>query len=65
MAAENPNWICPNVDDEPFLAVALAASADYLVTGNLADYPPDKRRGRAVVSPAMFMEHWRKLQDED
>ena len=55
----------PDADDEPFLAVALAASVDFLVTGNLADYPPDKRRGCAVVSPAAFMEHWRKLQRED
>ena len=55
----------PDVDDEPFLAVALAASVDFLVTGNLADYPPDKRRGCTVVSPAVFMEHWRKSQDED
>lgn len=55
----------PDVDDEPFLAVALAAPADFLVTGNLADYPPDKRRGCAVVSPATFMEHWRKSQQED
>jgi putative PIN family toxin of toxin-antitoxin system len=55
----------PDADDEPFLAVALAASADFLVTGNLSDYPPDKRRGCAVISPAAFMEHWRKLQDED
>ena len=55
----------PAEDDEPFLAVALAASAGFLVTGNVADYPPAKRRGCAVVSPAVFMEHWRKLQDED
>lgn len=55
----------PDADDEPFLAIALAASADFLVTGNLSDYPPDKRRGCAVVSPAAFMEHWRKLHDED
>jgi putative PIN family toxin of toxin-antitoxin system len=55
----------PDPDDEPFLAVALSASADFLVTGNLADYPPGKRRGCAVVSPAAFMEHWRKAQSED
>ena len=55
----------PDADDEPFLAVALAASVDFLVTGNLADYPPNKRRGCAVISPAVFMEHWRKLQHED
>ncbi len=55
----------PDADDEPFLAVALAASVDFLVTGNSADYPTGKRRGCAVVSPAVFMEHWRKLQNEN
>ena len=64
-ASEESNLNLPDTDDETFLAVALAASADFLVTGNLADYPPNKRRGCAVVSPAAFMEHWRKLQDED
>ena len=64
-ASEESNLNLPDADDEPFLAVALAASVDFLVTGNLADYPPDKRRGCAVVSPAAFMEHWRKLQGED
>ena len=48
----------PDPDDEPFLAVALAGEADYLVTGNLADYPEEKRRGRAVVSPVEFMRIW-------
>jgi len=64
-ASEHSDLDLPDPDDEPFLAVALAASADFLVTGNLADYPPDKRRGCVVVSPAVFMEHWRKLQPED
>ena len=50
----------PDPDDEPFLAAALAAKADFLVTGNLSDYPPGKRRGCSVVSPAEFMEVWRK-----
>ena len=59
------NLDLPDVDDEPFLAVALAAAVDFLATGNLSDYPPDKRRGCVVVSPAAFMEHWRKLQHED
>ena len=64
-ASEYAGLDLPDADDEPFLAVALAASADFLVTGNLSDYPPGKRRGCAVVSPAAFMEHWRKLQIED
>jgi len=62
-ASEQPDLDLPDPDDEPFLAVALAAAADYLVTGNLSDYPPDKRRGCVVVSPAAFMEHWRKSQE--
>lgn len=49
----------PDPDDEPFLAVALAASADVLITGNLADYPKPKCRGCAVVNPAEFMERWK------
>jgi len=64
-ASERSDLDLPDPDDERFLAVALAASADFLVTGNLSDYPPDKRRGCTVVSPAVFMEHWRKLQPED
>jgi putative PIN family toxin of toxin-antitoxin system len=63
-ASGEANLHLPDADDEPFLAVALAASADFLVTGNLSDYPPDKRRGCAIVSPGTFMEHWRKLHEE-
>jgi predicted nucleic acid-binding protein len=52
----------PDPDDEAFLSVALAASADYLVTGNLADYPLEKRRGCMVVSPAEFLSIWKKFE---
>ncbi len=61
-AAGQQNLHLPDVDDEAFLAVALAGAADFLVTGNLADYPPDQRRGCAVVSPAKFMEHWHEFK---
>lgn len=54
----------PDIDDEPFLAAALAASADFLITGNLKHYPPDKRRGCAVISPADFMSAWRELHPD-
>jgi predicted nucleic acid-binding protein len=50
----------PDPDDEPFLGVALAGQVDYLVTGNLSDYPAECRRECAAVSPAQFMETWRK-----
>ena len=59
-ASEESNLDLPDLDDVPFLALALAASADFLVTGNLADYPPDKRRGCNVISPAAFMMEWQR-----
>ena len=57
-ASGESNLDLPDPDDEPFLEVALAASADFLVTGNLADFPPDKRQGCPVISPAEFMKEW-------
>lgn len=50
----------PDIDDEPFLEVALGAKAQYLVTGNLKHYPIKKRESIPVVSPAEFLEIYRK-----
>jgi len=50
----------PDPDDEPFLAVALAGGAEYLITGNQAHCPPSLREGVAVVSPAGFLEAYRR-----
>ena len=46
----------PDPDDEPFLAVALAARARCLVTGNLRDFPTDRRQGVLVLSPRQFLD---------
>lgn len=46
----------PDSDDEAFLEVALAAQAEFLVTGNLRDYPPSARQGVRVVSPRDFLD---------
>jgi putative PIN family toxin of toxin-antitoxin system len=46
----------PDPDDETFLEVALAAHADFLVTGNLRHFPSRLRQGVAVVSPREFIE---------
>ncbi|MFP4141313.1 MAG: putative toxin-antitoxin system toxin component, PIN family [Planctomycetota bacterium] len=45
----------PDPSDAPFLEVAQAGSADYLITGNLRHFPKSKRRGMAVVSPAELL----------
>ena len=46
----------PDAADEPFLEVAVAARAEYLVTGNSAHYPPEFRTGVRVVSPREFID---------
>lgn len=45
----------PDPDDEPFLEIAVSGSADYLVTGNAAHFPPELCQGVHVVSPADFL----------
>lgn len=50
----------PDPDDEPFLEVALGGEAQHLITGNLKHYPTKKREGMLVVSPAEFLEIYRK-----
>ena len=56
VAAKSLKQRLPDPDDEVFLAVALAGSAKYLVTGNLKHYPKEKRQGISVVSPKEFLE---------
>ncbi len=43
-------------DDEPFLEVAVASLADYLVTGNIRHFPASARQGVTVVSPRQFID---------
>jgi putative PIN family toxin of toxin-antitoxin system len=49
----------PDRDDEPFLEVARAAGAAFLITGNLKHYPPERRQGMTVVSPREFLDCFR------
>lgn len=46
----------PDIDDLPFLEVAVAGQADALVTGNKKDLPPDRRQGVKVLTPAEFLD---------
>ncbi|MCK5594916.1 putative toxin-antitoxin system toxin component, PIN family [bacterium] len=50
----------PDADDEPFLEVALAEKASYLITGNLIHYPVESCQKIKVVSPAKFVDVYRK-----
>jgi putative PIN family toxin of toxin-antitoxin system len=50
----------PDPDDHPFLEVALACQVACLVTGNLVHFPPKRRQGVKVLSPAEFLTFYRK-----
>ena len=53
----------PDADDEPFLEVAVAARAEYVVPGNSAGFPPECRAGVGVVSPREFIDSARVCSD--
>jgi putative PIN family toxin of toxin-antitoxin system len=45
----------PDRDDELFLEIAISGQAAYLITGNIAHFPPESRRGVKVLTPAQFL----------
>ena len=45
----------PDIDDEPFLAVAIAAKAVCIITGNQIHFPRDLCLGVTVFSPSDFL----------
>jgi len=49
----------PDADDNIFLNLAFAATADFIVTGNLQDFPTPEFRGIRVVSPADYWNLYR------
>ncbi|MBF0611233.1 MAG: putative toxin-antitoxin system toxin component, PIN family [Magnetococcales bacterium] len=49
----------PDPGDEIYLATALAANAEILVTGNLKDFPPNLTTPVRVLSPRDFLELFR------
>lgn len=54
----------PDIDDEPFLEVAIAGKASSLITGNLIHYPSKLRQGIRVLSPSEFIDFYRKNEAE-
>lgn len=45
----------PDADDLMFLEIAVAAKADYLITGNLKHFPHTSCHGISVINPASFV----------
>lgn len=50
----------PDPTDEPFLEAALAGDATCLITGNSRHFPATKRQGMTVLSPAEFLDLYRR-----
>jgi len=54
------NEILPDEDDLPFLEAAISANAGFIVTGNKKHFPEENYKNVKVVSPAEFIEEYRK-----
>jgi uncharacterized protein len=52
----------PDPADEPFLAVAVSAGVEALVTGNLSHFPPAVRQETRVTAPSDFLEWYRSTR---
>lgn len=50
----------PDIDDEPFLEVAMAARAICIVTGNQVHFPTELCLGVMVLSPSDFLGFYKK-----
>lgn len=50
----------PDIDDEPFLEVAIAARSICIVTGNQAHFPTELCQGVMVLSPSDFLVFYTK-----
>jgi len=49
----------PDLDNEPFLEVAIAGQTASLVTGNSAHYPPSPFKGINIFSPSQSVQFYR------
>jgi putative PIN family toxin of toxin-antitoxin system len=60
VAASPLHQSLPDIDDEPFLGVAIAAQVECLITGNRVHFPSELCHGVTILSPAEFLEFYRK-----
>ena len=48
------NYILPDKDDIIYLEAALTAGADYIITGNIKDFPQSRYGTTNIIKPADF-----------
>jgi len=54
---QNYNITLPDGDDLIYLNTALTAKVDYLITGNIKDFPQQQYQAVEIVTPAAFLMH--------
>ncbi|MGD0844581.1 MAG: putative toxin-antitoxin system toxin component, PIN family [Geobacteraceae bacterium] len=61
MVASSPlSRSLPDIDDEPFLEVAIAAQAICIITGNQIHFPSELCQGVKVFAPADFLSFYKQ-----
>lgn len=60
VAASPLSQSLPDIDDDPFLEVAIAAQVECLITGNQVHFPLELRQGVTVLSLSEFLTSYRK-----
>ncbi len=53
----------PDLDDEPFLEIAIASRAACLITGNKKHFPKESRQNIKIFSSSEFIEFYRKYNE--
>lgn len=52
--------VCSDRDDDMFMECAVESQADFLITGNIRDFP-ERYQSVVVTTPKEFMEMWKRL----
>ena len=50
------NVLSPDPKDQPYIDLALATQADYLITGNIQDFPNSPYGVTQAIKPARFLD---------
>lgn len=48
-------YLLADIDDQPFLEVAVTGQAEFLITGNTKHFPEEKKYGIRIITPSQFM----------
>ena len=53
---EKDEFELPDINDFIYLNTALSANADYLITGNIKDFPDNPYKNVKIITPALFLD---------